>query len=86
MFVNRLFQFVPSIRAITRASTRAEERSLRCRVCGERVCKLSELRKKQLGGKIELALTSDNPNPYLRARVRNLAFKPVGMSLNLTMM
>jgi len=29
---------------------------------------------------------SDNPNPYLRARVRNLAFKPVGMSLNLTMM
>jgi len=43
-------------------------------------------RKKQLGGKIELALTSDNPNPYLRAWVRNLAFKPVGMSLNLTMM
>jgi hypothetical protein len=37
-------------------------------------------RKKQLGGKIELALTSDNPNPYLRAWVRNLAFKPVGVA------
>jgi len=30
--------------------------------------------------------SGDNPNPYLRARVRNLAFKAVGMSLNLTMM
>src|SRR5262245_49759888 len=44
------------------------KRSLRCPVCGERVCKLSELRKKRPGGKIDLVLTSDNPNPYLRTQ------------------